>query len=210
MTADEFVRYRKFQFREDRHLFLVTRALIRSVLSQYAQAAPSDWRFTVSEYGKPRVCSPAVSPTLHFNLANTRGLVACAVAVALEQVGVDAEQIDREVESVRLADRFFSPSEARAIRAMPADLQGQLFFAHWTLKESYIKARGLGLALPLDGFSFVLGNSIDIVFGNHLVDDARRWRFALLDMPPRHLIAVGANTGGESLSLRASEFTQFE
>src|SRR6185436_18685723 len=105
-----------------------------------------------------------VEPRLHFNLTNTRGLVACAVSVAHAEVGVDAEALDRSGETVAIADRYFSTEEVRALRALPESAQRQRFFAYWTLKESYIKARGLGLRLPLDQFSFRLGESIGIAF----------------------------------------------
>jgi 4'-phosphopantetheinyl transferase len=204
MAPDERARYTRFHFERDRRQFLATRGLVRSVLSCYAAVAPADWHFAVGEHGKPRIGSPAVTPPIHFNLANTPGLVVCVVSVAHERVGVDAERIDREVESSGLADRYFSPAEVRAMRALPVFEQPRRFFAYWTLKESYLKARGLGLALPLDQFSFLINDTVSIAFDARLTDDALRWRFALIDAPPRHLIAVAVDTGGAALSLRAT------
>jgi 4'-phosphopantetheinyl transferase len=127
------------------------------------------------------------------------------VSVAHEPVGVDVERMDRRTETVRLAERYFAPSEVRALRALPAAEQPRRFFAYWTLKESYIKARGLGLALPLDQFAFHLDDeAIRIAFDPRLVDNPARWRFALLDAPPCYTLTVGVDTGGAPLSLRAA------
>ncbi len=205
MTSDERERHGRFIFDKDRRLFLATRALVRTVLSNYAAVAPADWRFAAGEHGKPYIDSPAVNPSLHFNLANTRGLVVCAVSVAHDTIGVDAERIDRMAETLKIADRYFCPSELRTIQAFPAAEQPRSFFDHWTLKESYIKARGEGLAIPLDQFSFRIGDEIAIHFDQRLADDASRWRFALLDTTTQHVIAVGVNTGGHALSLSATQ-----
>jgi len=204
MTSDERARHRSFHFERDRRQFLATRALARVVLSNYAPVPPSEWRFVAGSHGKPRVAHPVISPPLFFNLANTPGLVVCAVSVAHEMIGVDVERLDRRTEMLDLADRFFSPSEARALRALPAAERVRRFFACWTLKESYIKARGLGLALPLDQFSFRFdGEDIGVAFEETLADDPARWRFALLDAPPHYMMALGVDTGGAALSLRA-------
>jgi 4'-phosphopantetheinyl transferase len=208
MTADERTRHGRFQFERDRLMFLATRALVRTVLSAYADVAPSDWRFSEGERGKPQVTGPPGCPPLHFNLTNTRGLVVCAVNREYPQVGVDAEWLERLGETVGVADRYFSPTEIRALRALPPALQRDRFFHLWTLKESYIKARGLGLALPLDQFSFLLddGPPIRIAFDPRLTDDSRRWRFALLSASPCHTVAVGVETGGAPLTLSGSNF----
>ena len=155
MTPDERKRHQRFHFERDRRLFVATRALVRTVLSSYAAVAPADWRFGVGEHGKPRVVHPAVRPLIHFNLANTPGLVVCLVSIAHQRIGVDAERTDHQTETPP-ADWCFSASEVKALRTLPAFTQSQRFFAYWTLKECYVKARGLGLALPLDRFSFLV------------------------------------------------------
>jgi 4'-phosphopantetheinyl transferase len=136
LTPDELERHSSLRFERDRLLFLATRALVRTVLSNYAAVSAADWRFTADDRGKPRIVAPVVMPAIHFNLTNTLGLVVCAVSVAHELVGVDAERTDREVEAVALADRFFSPSEASRLEGLAAAERSELFFSYWTLKES--------------------------------------------------------------------------
>jgi 4'-phosphopantetheinyl transferase len=205
LAPDELRRLERLRFGRGRRMFIATRALVRTVLSSYADVAPKDWRFESDDHGKPHVVEPATGSSISFNLTNTRGLVVCAVSTAHSLVGVDAERLDRKVETVRLADRFFSPAEARDLRQHQPYEQQERFFQYWTLKESYIKARGLGLALPLDKFSFRLDErSIRIDIDEELGDDETCWRFTLLELAPTYLIAVGVNTGGNDLSLRAS------
>jgi 4'-phosphopantetheinyl transferase len=115
------------------------------------------------------------------------------------------ERINRQVETVELAERYFSRSETEKLRSLPAGEQVRQSFCYWTLKESYVKARGLGLALPLNQLSFTVEHPIRVEFDKRLADDATPWRFALLDAPPCHLIAVSVKTGGPTLSLRANQ-----
>ncbi len=206
MAPDERARHRRFRFERDRHMFLATRALVRTALSHYADVAPADWRFATGERGKPEIAAPATKRPIRFNLSNTRGLVVCAVSVACRAVGVDTEILDGPGDKVSLANRCFSPHEVHALRCLPAADQQARFFSYWTLKESYVKARGLGFALPLDQFSFRLddGPDIRITLDPRLSDDPSRWRFALYRASSRHLIAVAADTAGATLSLRAT------
>ena len=162
--------------------------------------APDAWRFSVGAHGRPAIEGPAGAPALHFNLSHTRGLVACAVGRE-PLLGVDVEAIDRTAASTRIAERFFAPSEVDALRRLPPEEQRERFFRFWTLKESYIKATGLGLSVPLDQFWFALTPSepVAIEFGARITDDGSRWRFAERQPTPRHrlAVAVGADREGD-------------
>src|SRR4051812_22375683 len=128
ISTDEHDRYQRFRFERDRRLFLATRVLVRDVLSRYAAVAPADWRFVADRAGKPHVSQPAVTPALHFNLANTSGLVICGVSVAHDALGVDVERADRVVDYISLARRFFAEMEANDLRTLPAGGRAQRFF----------------------------------------------------------------------------------
>jgi 4'-phosphopantetheinyl transferase len=115
----------------------------------------------------------------------------CLVARERE-IGVDVEDIERRGETVAIADRFFSAAAVAALHASPEASRRERFFDYWTLKEAYIKARGMGLAIPLDHFSFLIemGKPIRIEFDPRLPDDAASWQFAQLRVAPRHLISA--------------------
>jgi 4'-phosphopantetheinyl transferase len=141
---------------------------------------------------------------LLFNLSNTPGLAVCLVSGAREG-GVDVEDTERPGEKIEIADRFFAPSEVTALRALPKEAQRDRFFDYWTLKEAYIKARGMGLAIPLDQFAFdVAGPTIRIWIDSRLSDDAGSWEFALSSPTSRHRLAVALR--GRGVVLRTARW----
>ncbi len=189
LSADEAERMARFQFDYLKREFLVTRALCRLTLSRYADIPPHVWRFRTNAYGRPEVDLPD-APRLRFNLSNARSLVACVITRDAD-AGVDVEELDRRGDTLAIADRYFSASEMAALRALPVSRQQERFFELWTLKESYIKARGMGLSIPLDQFSFSFGGRIGIGFDPELEDRSAEWHFELHRPGVRHLLAVG-------------------
>jgi len=190
MSPDETLKCRRLHFARHRHICLVTRALVRTVLSKYADVDPGAWTFEHNEHGKPEIAAGRCDLPLRFNLSHTRGLVACAVALRRE-VGVDVEWLGRTARTIEVADRYFSPTEVRDLHAAPAGEQRDRFFRYWTLKESYIKARGVGLALPLGQFSFHIDSDpIRISFDPDPEDDPKSWRFELFRPSSEHLMAA--------------------
>jgi 4'-phosphopantetheinyl transferase len=74
------------------------------------------------------------------------------------------------------------------------------------LKESYIKARGMGLALPLGDFAFQLGKPLTIAFTGEIVDDPASWRFEQLRPSAWHKLAAAIRCAqGERVRLVAQE-----
>jgi 4'-phosphopantetheinyl transferase len=199
LTADEREQEKRFYFEADRRRYLVTRALLRCTLSRYVNTPPSDWRFAANEYGRPHIAdAQGLAARIHFNISHTHSLI--AVAVSLQgTLGVDTENVARRPSVVHLADHYFADAEKAALQSLPFSLQPFRFFEYWTLKESYIKARGMGLSIPLDRFSFDVSrpNRIALSVDPSLEDDAARWTFWQWSLDKDYLLALCAQRSGE-------------
>jgi len=194
LTEPERRQQTRFYFADDRKRYLVTRALVRTVLSRYAAVAPSDWTFSPNAYGRPAIanhCQDAAG--LSFNISHTRGLIALAVGRHRE-LGVDVENLVARDVSIDIADHFFSPVEVAELAGVPRERSQDRFFEYWTFKESYIKARGMGLSLPLDKFSFLFPHerAVRIAIDAELGDDEARWSFWQYRPSAEYLLALCA------------------
>ncbi len=191
-----------FHFADDRLRYLVTRAMVRTVLSRYADVAPADWEFALNAYGRPEIALRHNAHGLRFNISHTRGLIALAVG-RNRHLGVDVENVAERQPSIGIADRFFAPAEVAALAALPEQQRGARFFEYWTFKESYIKARGMGLSLPLDRFSFHFQGDRALSFSAdaQIDDDPDRWRFWQCRPAPHYLLALCAESLGGAAPL---------
>lgn len=205
LSPDERARHARFVNDTDRHQFLVTRGTIRSLVGRYLGVEPGDCAFESDRYGRPSVSRP-VDAAFGFNLSHTRGLVACAVA-RISEIGVDVEDTSRRLER-DLARRFFSAAEADALDALPPPARAARFFEYWTLKEAYIKARGLGFSLPLHTFTMRIeeGQPPRIRFADPAHDAADTWQFAQFRPTARHALAVAVRRRGSDRTIRIAEF----
>lgn len=202
LSDDETIKQQRYKFSTDRHDALITRAFVRDLLSYYADKAPSDWRFEKGKKDKPEIINPPLP--LRFNLSHTKGLIICAVTLE-DDIGCDVENITRSNDVLAIANRYFSATETTELFTLPIEQQRSRFFDYWTLKESYIKAWGLGLAIPLKDFTFyitddlvekkqafTIKNTIDLQFAQHREDNADIWRSWLLypNNTEQHRIAI--------------------
>jgi 4'-phosphopantetheinyl transferase len=148
-----------------------------------------------NEYGKPRV-EPECG--LRFNLANSVGLVVCVAGWGGE-VGVDVEPYARAGEILELAGEVFSALETVELERLPHEKKLDRALSLWTLKEAYIKARGIGLSLPLKEISFLFDDAeeIRLELGSGVHDDPAHWRFCLADRA-EHRVAVICETMDEA------------
>lgn len=190
LSEDEQRQHARFFFGADRNRYLVTRALVRTVLSKYVSMEPRDWLFTADRYQRPRIANSA-APRIDFNISHTRSLIVLAITSG-RAVGVDAEDVTDRPSLIELADQFFSRDEVAALRALPSQMHCERFFSCWTLKESYLKARGVGLQIPLDRFGFCFETQGRIGMWTHpeLNDDAARWQYWQIQPSKEHLAAL--------------------
>lgn len=196
LSDEETARHERFVFEKDRHQFLVTRALVREVLSLYqTEVSPRDWEFDKNQYGKPHVINNTSQNVLFFNVSHTSELIAMLVA-RREDVGIDVENLQRDGRFLDIADRYFADTEVEDLFRLPTELQEDRFFDLWTLKESYIKARGMGLSIPLGdfGFSFPTPNGLGISFQGSCIDRPEDWSFWQFNPTNQHRLAVAAKS----------------
>jgi 4'-phosphopantetheinyl transferase len=194
MTNEERARAARFHFDRDRNQFVVGRALARTLVGRSLGVRAVDVAFTTNAYGCPRI-TPTPSSGLHFNLSHTRSLVACGIARGVP-FGVDVEDVHDLPDMANLARTSFSAREVEDLFALPEARRVPRFFDYWTLKEAYIKARCMGLALPLDAFAFALnGARIEVAFEPRLGDDASAWHFERHALTAKTMLAVAIRAG---------------
>jgi len=203
LTDEEECKRTRYLFEKDRHRYLVTRAMIRTILSRYDQQDPAAWRFTANKWNKPELDQHQNPGDLRFNISHTEGLI-CCVITKCQDIGVDVENIKRKSETARIAHRYFSPLEVKELANQPATKQRARFFDYWTLKESYIKAWGMGLAIALRDFSFLFnqGGSIDIRFAAGREDDPALWNFTCLTAAEDYRISIAIKGTRDRVSPR--------
>lgn len=93
-----------------------------------------------------------------FNLSHSGTYVMCAAELCgrQERVGCDLEKIGEFRENV--AGRFFCREEYKSmLKEETEDARKELFYRYWVLKESFMKATGKGMALPVNAFCIRMG-----------------------------------------------------
>ena len=187
LAPEERARFARFHFDVDRQMFLLGRVMARVLVGRALGCAPLAWQWRQSSRGRPEIGYPPT--TVRFNLSHSAGLVVCAIA-ADRDVGVDVEHLQRRATDPAIVDRYCAPAEAEAIAA-PHDGWRDRFLTYWTLKEAYLKARGLGISVPLAEVAFDLTHDRPAVrFHGSLAGSDTAWRFALASFDQRHLLAV--------------------
>jgi len=184
----------------------VSRGTARTLLAAYTGAAASDLRFTYGEKGRPYLdCSglDGVGSNLAFNVSHSGDLGVIALTREGE-LGVDVEELDGKIDLIGIGRRFFSTIEHADLSSQTGDARTEAFFRAWTRKESYLKARGMGLALPLDGFDVTLLPDLEprILETRFDPGDAARWTLTELDPCDGYAGALCADLGPRQIQTR--------
>jgi 4'-phosphopantetheinyl transferase len=192
LSEEELARSKVFPFEKNRREYLATRLLVRRALSHHHPLPPQAWKFQTNRFGKP-----ATDPHcgLHFNVSNTSKLIVCLIGNDIE-LGVDIEPLDRAADISTLAPEIFSSMELAQLEKLPDSEKSDRALSLWTLKESYIKARGLGLSLPLKKFSFIFeqSNKFHLETDSSLHDAPMNWQSCIFNLADhRCALTVGSS-----------------
>ena len=154
LSAEERRRADAFAFERDARRFIVSHAVLRTLLGQAAGMPPGELRFG-REPGRKPVLEACTSRPIHFSLSRSEELV--LIGLAWRPLGVDIEWLGKTVDTEALSDFVLSDREREAFRRLdPSDRQ-RAFLQCWTQKEAYLKAIGQGL--------YVSPASVEVCFG---------------------------------------------
>jgi 4'-phosphopantetheinyl transferase len=193
LPPEERKRADAFHFPADRTRHILGRAVSRLLIARCAGVEAASVRFEYGAKGKPQLAGALIHNSLNFNISHSGDYV--LVAIAFQRcLGVDIERIRMDIDTGAIAKRFFSANECLALAGLPADLRHEAFFACWTRKEAYIKARGDGLSLGLHRFdvAFLPGQEPRLLETRHDPADASRWTLRDIDVGTSHKAALAA------------------
>jgi 4'-phosphopantetheinyl transferase len=139
LSKDEIIRAKKFNFKTDQDHFILARGYLRELLATQLNSDPRSLPFQYGLHGKPS------TDRIQFNLSHTK--TACAIAITHQgNIGIDIEDITREVDIDNIAKRVLSKTEINYLNSVPTIEKQQTFYRCWTRKEAYVKALGIGIA----------------------------------------------------------------
>jgi 4'-phosphopantetheinyl transferase len=199
LSRDEYQRAERFHRPTDRRRFIAGRGILRRIISVYLALAPDEVRFVYNEYGKPFISDDQNLGALSFNLSHSNCMALYAVARG-RRVGVDIEYMREDFATLEVAERFFSKDEVEALKAAPVDRRTEAFFNCWSRKEAYIKAIGMGVSYPLDGFTVSLGVAPALLKVDADATEAARWKMYGLDVAEGYAAALIVENPPVSLS----------
>jgi 4'-phosphopantetheinyl transferase len=209
LSADETQRASSFQFDKDCNRYIVAHFSLRDVLGRYLKAEPAKLEFSIDQYGKPAL----LGHKLEFNLSHSGSFALVAVTQS-RIIGVDVERMREGISSHSIARQYFSPAEVAEFDAVPIEQREVAFFTCWTRKEAFIKAKGLGLSLPLDSFDVSLTpNEPAILRAVRPPQEAAHWKLHSLDVAPRYAGAAAvehADAKHQDLEFRLWDWQHIE
>ncbi len=155
LSRDEISRWRSFAAVEPANLYLLSRLMLRHVLTHcHPSIAPLGWCFAIEATGRPRIDAVPGTVGLHFSISHCQRAVAIAVA-SVEGIGVDVESTDVDA---GMATALLGQLHTSEVQELPRQQSGALNTRHmlglWTLKEAYLKAIGTGLSVPPKAIAF--------------------------------------------------------
>ena len=193
----------RFLVEADRARHIVSHGLLRLLLAQYLSHDPAALRLAGGDHGKPRLVEPA-GATVQFNLSHSGDLVLLALSDG-PAVGIDVQcwlplRLDGEIE--RTSERFLSVAERVELGALAPERRREAFFAIWSRKEAYLKARGESLAGGLDWFDVTATPSVSCLRADRRDPGAPgEWTLRGLPIDPVYSAAVAVHASAPRLRL---------
>jgi len=142
---------------------------LRRILSYYQDVTPSAWAFEKDRYGKPWIAGPKTN--LHFSVSHSANHLLLGVSL-INEFGVDIELTKEDLDIDEIKLEVFS---SRELQDWNRDRSAIDFYATWVIKESYLKAKGVGLHQSPQSVSVRFGLESRCTIGDSGDDEMAGW-----------------------------------
>lgn len=176
LSDEEIERVNRYRFDKHRRRFIAGRGILRAILAHYLGCEPQALGFGHGEHGKPYIAWPQSAHDIRFSASDSHGLGAVAVTQGNE-LGLDIEKVRHNSDQEQIVAREFAAEERDWFCGLPEDERARAFHELWTCKEAYLKAKGVGLAAPLNSFAISMSRGAQPRLSWSAIDNAdpQRW-----------------------------------
>ncbi len=183
----ESIKSSRFLQEEDRQRFIISRGMLRLLLSRYLSVSAEEVMFSSGRNGKLSIGN-ANKKNICFNVSHSGDWV--LIAIGCSETGVDVEKVEPSFSYEDIVARCFSAPEKRFIQEAEKPLIR--FYQLWTQKEALLKATSIGLIDDLSEVSLLPGvNLID----SNLIASFADWHISSFQMDENHIGSVAAHPG---------------
>lgn len=169
----------KYRFETDAKRSAYGEILIRYLICKRTNIMNEDIEFSTNKYGKPYFNN---QNEMFFNISHSGRYVVCGWSE--HEIGIDVEK--KNTAHIEIAKKYFAEDEYKTIISKGEQEQSHLFYEYWTLKESYIKYKGLGLRIPLKQCEFVFDGMKYVLMS----EDSKKLNFFHYDIDTEHKMAL--------------------
>jgi 4'-phosphopantetheinyl transferase len=127
-----------------RQRFILTRGLLRKLLSRYNGQPPEKIHFSYTPSGKPLLLGSSFGKAIEFNVSHSNNRVAFAFTVGTP-IGIDLEFKSARKYIDQIAYRFFSKKDYEQLQTLTGNEKLNAFFKAWVANEASVKAWGHSL-----------------------------------------------------------------
>ncbi|MEO3406875.1 4'-phosphopantetheinyl transferase superfamily protein [Mucilaginibacter sp. CAU 1740] len=188
LEPDEIKRAGRYYQEKDRQRFIVSRAVLRIILSRYMHQAATDIRFGIGPNKKPFLAN--FSGEISYNISHSDKWA--LIAVSKTTVGVDTEKIDPTFAYADILPDHFSKEEISYVEQQQSH---QRFCLLWTRKEATTKLTGQGLDERLKSIPSLSDKHL---IANDIINSSKDIALASFEFDASNLATVAYEVNGYS------------
>ncbi len=170
MSAEKQIRIKKFKFSDDKKRSIAGEMLVKEYISETYGLSAESTNISIGANGKPYIENSPV----YFNISHSGDMVVCAFDK--NPIGIDVEKIKNI--DLKIGKRVFCDKELQYLfgHSAPFDFTKTAdkeilirFFELWTVKEAYLKFKGIGIAIDLKNLNIDRKNVKAEIFNDYVI-----------------------------------------